>query len=155
MNKLVFPLSLGAVVALGACQQGESVALTAEEQANWSQAVASPADHALDIRLFEQGDRIGDAAIKFDALHHMLAREPDNLALTDSLASLYFASRMFGPAVTLVSELLEADPTDARLLEMGAVAQNSLGLLEDALASYQQLLKVDPNPYYAYQIATL
>ena len=155
MTKQLLPLGLGALAALGACQQGDGVALTADERANWSQAVASPSAHALDIRLYEQGSRIGDAAIKFDALHHMLAVEPDNVALKDSLASLYFASRMYGPAVSLVADLLETDPTDARYLEMGAVAQNSLGLLEDALVSYERLLAVDPNPYYSYQIATL
>lgn len=156
MNKFLLPLGLGAIAALGACQQqADGVTLAASEQANWSEALASPAAHALDIRLYEQGARIGDAAIKFDALHHMLAREPDNAALKDSLASLYFASRMYGPSVSLVGELLEGQPENARYLEMGAVAQNSLGLLGDALASYEKLLSVDPNPYYAYQIATL
>ena len=155
MTKQLLPLGLGALVALGACQQSTGVQLTAEEVANWSEAVTAPAAHAADIRLYEQGERIGDAAIKFDALHHMLALEPDNAALKDSLASLYFASRMFGPAVVLVQDLLAANPTDARYLEMGAVAQNSLGLLEDALTSYERLLAVDANPYYAYQIATL
>ena len=155
MLKQLLPLGVGAVVALGACQNAGHVTLTADEQAAWSQVFDSPAAHAMDIRLYEQGKRVGDAAIRFDALHHMLAREPENLAVTDSLAQLYFQSRMYGPSLALTDDLLEGNADDPRLLEMRAVAQNSLGLLEDALASYESLLRVDPNPYFAYQIATL
>ena len=155
MIKQLLPLGIGAVLALGACNSSDSVTLNAEEKAAWSSAFANPGAHAMDIRLYEQGKMVGDAAVRFDALHNMLAREPDNMAIKDSLASLYFQSRMYGPSMVLSDELIEANPEDARLLEMGAVAQNSMGKLEEALESYERLLKVDPQPYYAYQIATL
>lgn len=156
MMPLKHLLPLGAAFfALAACQSGPSVQLTAEERDGWSQAFDAPEAHALDIRLYAQGKRVGDAAVMYDALHNMLAVAPDNAAVKDSLAALYFSGRMYGPSLALTAELLGDRPGDARYLEMKAVAENSLGLLEDALTSYEALLSVDPNPYYAYQIATL
>ena len=155
MIKHLLPLGAAAAFAFGACQSGPSIQLTAEERASWSQAFDAPEAHALDIRLYEQGKRVGDAAVMYDALHNMLAAAPDNAAVKDSLASLYFSGRMYGPSLSLTKELIEAQPEDARYLEMKAVSENSLGLLEDALTSYESLLAVDPNPYFAYQIATL
>lgn len=155
MLKQLLPLGAFAVLALGGCQSGSGVELTAAESNNWSKAFESPGDHALDIRLYTQGKRVGDAAVMYDALHNMLAKEPGNAAVKDSLATLYFTGRMYGPSLALTTELLDAKAEDPRYLEMHAVSQNSLGLLEDALGSYTQLLAVDPNPYYAYQIATI
>ncbi len=155
MYKKIFPLGFAALFALASCQQEAGVTLTQQESADWKQAVASPQANAQDIRLYTQGKRLGDAAVMYGALHNMLARDPGNDALKDSLASMYFRGRMYGQTVTLTKELLEDKPDDTRYLEMEAVSQNSLGLLEEALASYGKLLKADPNPYYAYQIATL
>jgi len=154
MLKHFLPIGAFAVLALGACQS-DSITLTETERSNWATAFSNPQDHATDIRLFTQGKNFGDAAIMYDALHHMLVREPDNNAIKDSLATLYFTGRMYGQALKLSGDLLEAAPNDPRLLEMKAVSQNSLGLLEDALVAYQDLFQVDPNPYYAYQIATI
>ncbi len=154
---LKYALPLGAFVALsfGACQSGSDITLTAEETASWSKAFTAPAAHATDIRLYTQGKRIGDAAVMYDALHNMLAHEPGNVSVKDTLASLYFTGRMYAPALSLTQDLLTAKPKDVRYMEMKAVAQNSLGLLEDALVAYQELLAADPNPYFAYQIATI
>lgn len=154
MLKHLLPIGAFAVLALGACQT-DSITLTESERTNWATAFNDPQDHAVDIRLFAQGKEFGDAAIMYDALHHMLVREPNNIAVKDSLASLYFTGRMYGQALNLSDDLLEAKPKDPRYLEMKAVSQNSLGLLEDALVAYQDLLEIDPNPYYAYQIATI
>ncbi len=154
MLKHLITLGAFAILALGACQS-DSITLDETERANWSSAFSNPQDHATDIRLFAQGKDLGDAAIMYDALHHMLVREPNNAAIKDSLASLYFKGRMYGQVLNLTDDLLEATPQDPRYMEMKAVSQNSLGLLEDALVAYQDLLQVDPNPYYAYQVATI
>ena len=154
MLKHSFFFGVLAVFTLGACQS-DSITLNEAERTNWSSAFSNPQDHATDIRLFDQGKKLGDAAIMYDALHHMLVREPNNAAIKDSLASLYFTGRMYGQVIRLTDDLLEAKPEDPRYLEMNAVSLNSLGQLEDALVAYQDLLQVDPNPYYAYQIATI
>jgi len=156
MHKHIFSIGLFTVLAFGACLSSDnSIVLTADEASAWSAAFEDPAAHAMDIRMYQQGKHVGDAAIQFDALHAMLAREPKNIAVKDSLAVLYFQSRMYGPSMVLTNDLIEEEPESARFLEMRAVSQNSLGLLDDALVSYEKLLSVDPNPYYAYQIATL
>ena len=156
LKQALFSFGAAGLLALGACSNAnDGVALTDAEREAWSSAFAEPAAHALQIRMYEQGRTLGDAAVRFDALHEMLAREPGNAAVQDSLASLYFASRMFGPASQLIGGLVEANPQDARYLEMQAVSHNGLGLVEEALGDYERLLAVDPNPYYAYQIATL
>lgn len=152
LKQVLFALT--AVIVLAACNDN-SISLNADEHEAWSAVFDNPNDHALEVRLFNQGKQIGDAAIQFDALHAMLAREPHNLAVKDSMAVLYFQTRMYGQALRLSSDLIESAPQDPRYLEMRAVSQNSLGLLEDALSSYEALLAVDPNPYYGYQIATL
>lgn len=156
MLKHILPIGACAVLAFGACQSASTeIALTAEEQTAWSPVFEAPGAHATDIRLYTQGRRIGDAAVMYDALHNMLAHEPGNVSVKDTLATLYFTGRMYGPSLSLTQELLEIKPQDARYMEMKAVSQNSLGLLEDALVAYQELLAVDPNPYFAYQIATI
>ena len=146
MFKYFLPLGAVAALSFGACQSSADITLTAEEQAAWSPVFASPEAHALDIRLYTQGKRVGDAAVMYDALHDMLAHEPDNGAIKDTLATLYFAGRMYGPSLTLTKDLLEAAPKDVRLMEMKAVAQNSLGLLDDALVAYQELLARRSKP---------
>lgn len=157
MKQVVFAavVASAATLATSCVNTAAEVALTDAEREAWSATFAEPEAHALEIRLYDQGKRIGDAAIQFDALHAMLAREPENVHVKDSMAVLYFQSRMYGQSMVLTNDLIEHDATSPRYLEMRAVSQNSLGMLEDALASYEALLAVDPNPYYGYQIATL
>ncbi len=89
------------------------------------------------------------------ALYTMQALKPERTDLNDSLALLYFASERYAQAYIIGEEIVKNNPRRRDMLELVAVSKQNLGLIKEALASYETLYNNEKSIYYLYQIATL
>jgi tetratricopeptide (TPR) repeat protein len=101
--------------------------------------------------------KYGDYQVAINTLYQQLAKNPSDIALKDSLASLYiqFGVNGLGQCITLCREILAIQPENRKILQLLAIAENSAGLAKDALETYEKLYKVSKNLQDLYQIATL
>lgn len=99
--------------------------------------------------------KYNDVSTAILACHYLLAINPQNTALKDTLAMLYFESRSFLQTIMLAGEILQSNPENSKMLEIQAIAQQNLGLIKEALETYEKLYKKTNSLLHAYQIATL
>lgn len=106
-------------------------------------------------RMYRSALKYNDFSTAIVALHFRLTENPDDKALKDSLASLYFTAQRYPQAISVANDLLEEDPNNQKLLEMKAIAYQSLGAVKPALESYEKLYAQSGLVYHKYQIAVL
>jgi tetratricopeptide (TPR) repeat protein len=99
--------------------------------------------------------KYNDVSTAILACHYLLAINPQNNALKDTLAMLYFESRSFLQSIMLAGEILQSNPDNVKMLEVQAIAQQNLGLIKESLDSYEKLYKKTKSLFHAYQIANL
>lgn len=99
--------------------------------------------------------KYNDVSTAILACHYLLAVNPQNTTLKDTLAMLYFESRSFLQTIMLAGEILQSNPDNSKMLEIQAIAQQNLGLIKESLETYEKLYKKTKSLLHAYQIATL
>ncbi len=99
--------------------------------------------------------KYNDVSTAINACHYLLAINPKSTTLKDTLAMLYFESRSFLQTIMIAGEILQTDPDNTKMLEIQAIAQQNLGLVKEALDTYEKLYKKTKSLLHAYQIATL
>jgi tetratricopeptide (TPR) repeat protein len=85
----------------------------------------------------------------------MIALKPERLGLKDTLTYLYYNSGNHVQVVLLGKEILEKQPERPEILELVAVSQQNLGLLKEALESFEKLHLLTKDVYRLYNVATL
>jgi tetratricopeptide (TPR) repeat protein len=115
------------------------------------------AQDAFDIQMKVYGAALKyyDLNVAASALYNAMALKPDRKDLRDSLALVYFAGERYGQSYTVGEEILKDDPKRKDILEMVAVSKQSLGMIKEALADYENLYAADKQLFYLYQMATL
>lgn len=96
-----------------------------------------------------------DPSVAIMAVYEQLAHNPTDRALKDSLASLYFISRSYPQALAVAQEVLAAEPQNAKMLQLVAISEQSLGRNKEALEAYEKLYAVSKNTFHLYQVAVL
>lgn len=99
--------------------------------------------------------KYNDVSTAILACHYLLAVNPQSNTLKDTLAMLYFESRSFLQSIMLAGEILQSNPDNIKMLEIQAVAQQNLGLIKEALDSYEKLRAKTKSLLHAYQVANL
>lgn len=89
------------------------------------------------------------------ALYNLLHLKPERIELKDTLAYLYYNSSDYVQVVLLGNEILQSHPDNAGILELVAVSQQNLGMIRDALASFEKLYTLTKSIYHQYNIASL
>jgi tetratricopeptide (TPR) repeat protein len=115
------------------------------------------AQDAFDIQMkvYATALKYYDLPVATTALYNAMALKPDRKDLRDSLALVYFAAERYGQAYTLGEEILKENPKRNDILEMVAVSKQSLGMVKEALADYENLYAADKQLFYLYQMGTL
>lgn len=106
-------------------------------------------------QIYNASIQYNDFAVATDAMYHMIALEPTQVALKDTLAALYFQRGAWPQVVLITTELLEANKENIAALELRAVANQSIGRAKESLEDYETLFKASKNPYHLYEIASL
>ncbi|MDZ4846060.1 MAG: hypothetical protein SH857_10985 [Chitinophagales bacterium] len=150
MKKLVVVLFLISILANGLFAQKKNSAST------------TSGSELSKEKLFEHYSTVYDQSVKYndfvvarEALLNMLAIKPERTGLKDTLTYLYYNGNNYVQVILVGKEILETKPDKAEILELVAVSQQNLGLLKEALESFEKLFSVSKDVYHQYNIASL
>ncbi|MGB3617296.1 MAG: tetratricopeptide repeat protein [Catalinimonas sp.] len=111
--------------------------------------------YARQRRVFEQALRYNDGDVALSAFYQMMALRPDDVVLKDTLAYLYYDLNKFANALFVTRELTAKRPGNTGILELKGLTERKLGLLPEALATYQRLYASTQNLLHLYEQATI
>lgn len=111
--------------------------------------------YAIKEKVFREALKYADLTVAKSALFEMIALKPTEKTLKDSLALIYINLGQPQQAILLSREILQNDPTNIAMLEVKAIAQQSIGMTKEALVDYETLFSKQKNIFHLYQIATL
>jgi tetratricopeptide (TPR) repeat protein len=90
------------------------------------------------------------------ALYNLLAENPNNISLRDSLALIYFEQQQYASAALVAQQVVEVMPNDMFAVEIAAICFETLGVPSKALKYYQKLyLNNTDNIELLYQMTFL
>ncbi len=148
MKKFTYVLILSAMAFSSYAQKKQKTELTGD-------LVGHASEFLIQRSVFKQALAINDLNVATQALHVMVALQPQNHGLRDSLAFLYFNGGAHVQVVLLGKQILEQDPDKTEILELVAASEQSLGAIKEALTDYETLFTSSKEMYHLYQIASL
>lgn len=96
-----------------------------------------------------------DLSTATTAAFAILALKPEASNWKDSLAFLFFQRGAYDQCVRVGKDVLAATPKDTAILELVAVSEQTLGMLKEALADYENLYALAGDMHHLYEIATI
>lgn len=105
--------------------------------------------------IYENAMKYNDFIVARTSLYSMLALKPERTGLKDTLTYLYYNTNSYVQVILLGKEILETKPDKAEILELVAVSQQNLGMLKEALESFEKLFALSKDVYHQYNIASL
>jgi tetratricopeptide (TPR) repeat protein len=106
-------------------------------------------------KMYALGFRYYDLQVSQMALYEMIASDLNNVALRDSLALLYYNMGKYGSAIAVASDVLSVEKNNLAMLEVRALSNENIQYLDQALADYEKLYLLSPNPFSLYKMAGL
>jgi len=94
---------------------------------------------AKKIFIYNASKQYNDPTITRMALYSLLAENPNNVSLRDSLALLYFEQQQYASAALVAQEVVGAVPSDMFAAEIAAISFERLGVKNKALGFYEKL----------------
>ena len=89
--------------------------------------------------IYEKAKIYNDPNVAITALYNMVAIQPDNVFLKDSLMREYLSLSQWAPTYMISREILAIQPNNNFALEVSCVALQNLGLKQEALNEYESL----------------
>lgn len=107
------------------------------------------------LMVYSDAVRSGDYTTAITALSYYVAENPDKPNYKDSLAFLYYLSSNYHQCIYWCNVLIKKELGNVRLLEIKAASLKLTGQLTEAVHEYEQLMKLEPIPVYAYNLMEL
>ena len=114
-----------------------------------------PFDLQKNAFIYTTATRYNDPMVARMALYNILAYNPANTAILDSLALSYIDYQQWPSAVLASQDALKVNPNDLLATEIAAVAYENLGLSDRALTHYETLYLKNEDINTLYKIAFL
>lgn len=111
----------------------------------------TPADNSK--KLLSQALKNKDYSTAAFAYNSMLVNDSTNLEWKDSLARIYIHSGNFDGGVRLGEQVLVAQPTNLKLLELVAIGNGRLLKIDKSIANFNKLFVATTDYTYLYKIA--
>ncbi len=105
--------------------------------------------------VYNLGIKYGDVNAARNALFTLIALDPNDYSLLDSLAYLYFDYQRHTSVILVCRDILSRDPNNLAAIEMSAISFENLSLKDKALEQYESLNLKNDNIYTLYKIAVL
>lgn len=102
-------------------------------------SVAQETDFDIQKSIYEKAKSYNDPIVAISALYNMIAIQPDNILLKDSLMREYLSLSQWAPTYMISREILTAQPNNNFALEVSCVSLQNLGLKQEALNEYESL----------------
>ena len=118
-------------------------------------ATKDTASYRLEKDVYTNALKYSDLSVAKNAVYKMIALNPSDKSLKDSLLFIYFNAGSFGQSILICRELLAVDASRSNILEIKAVSEQNLGMVKESLESYEKLFVQSKSIYHQYQIAVL
>ncbi|RYD72382.1 MAG: hypothetical protein EOP53_22020 [Sphingobacteriales bacterium] len=115
----------------------------------------TPEPDSLYTTIFRTGMKYGDYQVAANALYHLMALNPQNESLKDSLVLLYNGMGSSVQAVLIAREILQKNSNNLPVLNALAESEQRLGLLKESLAAYETLYDKNQRLYDLYQVGVV
>ena len=89
--------------------------------------------------MYRNATKIGDFEVARTALYYMMAEQPENYHLKDSLARIYLAQGYYYMADQMATEVLVKEPGNQEVMEIKAISLQALGKLKESAVYYEKL----------------
>ena len=89
--------------------------------------------------IYQKAKSYNDPNVAITALYNMVAIQPENILLKDSLMKEYFAISQWAASYMVSREILTLEPNNLIALEISCVTLQNLGLKQQALNEYETL----------------
>ena len=94
--------------------------------------------------IYQKAKAYNDPSVAISALYNMIAIQPENVMLKDSLMREYIAISQWAPSYMISRDILNLQPNNLFALEVSCISLQNLGLKQQALNEYESLyLKTD------------
>lgn len=117
--------------------------------------IKDTAQYNLEKAVYKNALKYSDLSVAKTSVYKMMALNPSDKSLRDTLLYLYFNGGSFGQSVLLSREILAETPNSTTVLEIKAVSEQNLGLTKEALDSYEKVYSQTGNIFHLYQMAVL
>ena len=98
----------------------------------------------LQNSIYKKAKSYNDPSVAINSLYKMIAIQPENLLLKDSLMREYLTISQWAPSYMISREILAMQPNNLFALEVSCISLQNLGLKQQALNEYESLyLKSD------------
>lgn len=152
MNK-TFSISFAMILLLSHVTFSQKAKESTAPTSTPSSSLADP--FVVKEKVFREALKYGDLLVAKQCLYEMIVLKPTEKNLRDSLAFIYINLGAAKEAILLSREILSSNPDNTNILEVKAIAEQSLGMSKEALADYETLYAKSTNIFHLYQIATL
>ena len=105
--------------------------------------------------VYELASKYADASIAKNSLYNLVALDPNDATLLDSLAYMYYEYQQFTSCLLVCIDIIKRNPDHMNALEMSAVSYEQLGLKDKALTTYESIYLRNNSIYTLYRIAIL
>lgn len=120
-----------------------------------AQDVKESAAYQQQKSVYQLGAKYADPTIARLSLYNLIALDPNDASLLDSLAYMYFEYQQYTSCLLVCLDILKRNPDNMPALEMSAVAYENLGLKDKALTSYESIYLRNNSVFTLYRIAVL
>ena len=103
------------------------------------ESFAQSTEFDIQKSIYEKAKSYNDPNVAITALYNMVALQPDNLLLKDSLMREYLSLSQWAPTYMISREIMASQPNNNFALEVSCVALQNLGLKQEALNEYESL----------------
>lgn len=107
------------------------------------------------VAVYQNALKFNDVSVAKNAIYNMMAINPSDASLLDSLAYFYFDYQQYPSSLLVARDILAKNSNHLPALEIQAVSFEKLGLYEKALSAYESLYLKRNNPYTLYKIGIL
>ena len=105
--------------------------------------------------IYNTAKMFNDPIVARTALYSLLAENPGNVALYDSLALLYLQYNQNASAALVAQQALQINPQDQFAMEIAATGFDNLGAKDRALNNYEKLYLANGDINTLYKVAFL
>lgn len=105
--------------------------------------------------IYNRAIRYNDLAVAKNAIYNLMAMDPQNVSLLDSLALMYFEFQQFPSSLLVSRDILAINPDHLAALEISAISYERLGIKDRALEAYESLYLKNNSISTLYKIAFL
>ncbi|MEQ9307600.1 MAG: hypothetical protein RJQ14_27055 [Marinoscillum sp.] len=128
---------------------------TAQTQQQKARQDSIPWEIRKQAYIYSIAKKYNDPAIARMALYNILAENPGNQAIYDSLAVIYFDYNQLASAALVAQDAIKLNSNDLFATEIAAVAFENLGVKSKAVDHYEKLYLANNDHGVLYKVAFL